>query len=150
MCFICVLYVFYMCFICVLKKILTKLIHASTVWHSRQPDGKGSHGRCGGPAFENIHALTWPTFAFRRNRQLGGSASTVFWRPGRPGGNDSWAARRQGSHGRCGGPALENIHALTWPTFATRRFRRLGGPAETTARQHWWQRKSWEILRLCA
>ena len=37
---------------------------------NRQLGGKGSHGRCGGSALENVHALTWPTFATRRNWQL--------------------------------------------------------------------------------
>ena len=80
-----------------------------------------SHERSGGnPACENIRALTWPTFAARRNWQLGrlgvngvfggldGPAETT---AGQPGG--------EGSHGKCSGPALENIPAQAWLILAS-------------------------------
>ena len=59
------------------------------------------------PGSRNIHALTWPTFAARRN------CSSTARQVGQPGG--------KGSHGRCAVARLSKHHALTWPTFAARR-----------------------------
>ena len=99
------------------------------------------------PGSRNIRALTWPTFAARRNWQLDRSTARQVGQPGGKGSHgrcavarlskhprpdlanicgpaelqlDSsagWAARRQESHGRCSGLARESIPALTWPNI---------------------------------
>ena len=65
--------------------------------------------RCG-PALENIHALTWLTFAARRNWQLDRSTAR---QGGQPGGKEVMEDALW--------PGSRNIRALIWPTFAARR-----------------------------
>ena len=97
---------------------------SSTPRQGGQPGGKEVMEDALWPGSRNIRALTWPTFAARRNWQLDRSTARQV---GQPGG--------KGSHGRCAvarfskHPRPDLIKTCGPAELAVRQLGRLGSPA---------------------